>query len=68
MTLDNRSARFMRRRGVVTGDKHEEILSRMGAILSTGIINSAGRNATISLATRDGNIRHTAITGLVLFM
>ena len=52
----------------MTGDKHEEILSRMGAILSTGIINAAGRNATISLATRDGNIRHTAITGLVLFM
>ena len=38
-------------------DKHEEILSRMGAILSQGIINSAGRNATISLATRDGNLR-----------
>ena len=52
----------------MTGDKHEEILSRMGSILSTGIINSAGRNATISLTTRDGNVRHTAITGLVLFM
>jgi len=49
-------------------DKHEDILSRMGSILSTGIINSCGRNATISLTTRDGNIRPNAITGMVLFM
>jgi len=52
----------------MTKDKHEDILSRMGSILSNGIINGAGRNATISLVTRDGNVRHTAITGLVLFM
>lgn len=38
-------------------DKHEEILSRMGAIMAQGIINAAGRNATISLTTRDGNLR-----------
>merc|ERR1712038_11938 len=52
----------------MTSDRNEEILSRMGSIISNGIINAAGRNATISLTTRDGNIRHTAITGLVLFM
>lgn len=52
----------------MTKDKHEDILSRMGSILSNGIINGAGRNATVSLVTRDGNVRHTAITGLVLFM
>lgn len=49
-------------------DKHEEILSRMGAVLSQGIINAAGRNATISLTTRDGNLRQNAVVGLVLFM
>ena len=38
-------------------DKRESILSRMGAILSTGIINAAGRNATLSLTTRDGQLR-----------
>jgi 26S proteasome regulatory subunit N2 len=38
-------------------DKHEEVLSRMGAILAQGIINAAGRNATISLTTRDGSLR-----------
>ncbi len=49
-------------------DKHEEILSRMGAILAQGIINAAGRNATISLTTRDGNLRQNAVVGLVMFL
>jgi 26S proteasome regulatory subunit N2 len=49
-------------------DKHEEILSRMGAILSQGIINAAGRNATISLNTRDGTLRQNAVVGLVMFL
>jgi 26S proteasome regulatory subunit N2 len=49
-------------------DKHEDILSRMGAILSQGIINAAGRNATISLITRDGNLRQNAIVGMMMFM
>ena len=33
----------------MTGDKHEETLSRMGSLLSMGIINAGGRNATISM-------------------
>jgi len=49
-------------------DKHEEVLSRMGAILSQGIINAAGRNATISMMTRDGNLRQNAIVGMMMFM
>ena len=49
-------------------DKHEEILSRQGAIISQGIINSAGRNATINLKTRDGSLRNNAIVGLTMFL
>ena len=52
----------------MTGDRHEEILSRMGSIISNGILNAAGRNATISLTTRDGNVRQNAVVGMVLFM
>ena len=40
----------------------------MGSILSTGILNACGRNATLSLTTRDGNVRPNAIAGLVLFV
>jgi len=39
----------------------------MGAILATGIINCGGRNASISLKTRDGNLRQNAIIGMVMF-
>lgn len=52
----------------MTEDKHEDILSRMGAILSQGILNAAGRNATISMTTRDGNLRQNAIVGIMMFM
>ena len=48
-------------------DKHEDVLSRMGSIISQGVLNAAGRNATISLTTRDGNLRQNAIVGLMLF-
>lgn len=40
----------------------------MGSIISNGIINAAGRNATISMTTRDGNVRQNAVTGMVLFL
>jgi 26S proteasome regulatory subunit N2 len=39
------------------GNKYEDILSRVGAIISNGIINAAGRNSTISMTTHDGNLR-----------
>ena len=38
-------------------DRHEDILSRMGAIIAMGIINAGGRNCSISLTTRDGDLR-----------
>ena len=52
----------------MTEDKNEASLTRMGAIIGQGIINAAGRNATISLITRDGNLRQNAIVGIMLFM
>ena len=52
----------------MTENKHEEILTRMGAILANGIINAGGRNASISMTTRDGNLRQNAVVGLVLFL
>jgi len=36
-------------------NKHEEILAQFGAIVGTGILNSAGRNATIRLVSEQGN-------------
>jgi 26S proteasome regulatory subunit N2 len=52
----------------MAANKYEEILSRMGAIISNGILNAAGRNSTISLTTHDGNLRQNSVIGLVLFL
>lgn len=48
-------------------NRHEEVLAKMGAILSTGILNAGGRNATISLQSRAGNNKMASIIGLALF-
>ena len=52
----------------MTKNKYEKVLTRMGAILATGILNAGGRNMTIALTTRDGNTRQNAVVGLVLFL
>jgi 26S proteasome regulatory subunit N2 len=52
----------------MTSNKYEEILTRMGAIISNGILNAAGRNSTISLVTHDGHLRQNAVVGLILFL
>lgn len=47
--------------------KHEDALSKMGAILGLGIINAGGRNSTINLQSRTGNNKIASIIGLALF-
>jgi len=48
-------------------DKHEEVMCKYGAILSTGIIDAGGRNVTIALHSRSGHKNMTAIVGLAVF-
>lgn len=47
--------------------KHEDSMARFGAILSLGIIDAAGRNATISLSTSSGQKSMLSIIGMALF-
>jgi 26S proteasome regulatory subunit N2 len=51
----------------VVSDKHEDALCKFGAILAQGIIDAGGRNVTISLQSRAGNSRMSAIVGLLVF-
>jgi len=49
-------------------DKREPTMSQMGAILGCGIIDAAGRNATISLFNAHNNCRRqSAIVGMAMF-
>jgi 26S proteasome regulatory subunit N2 len=52
----------------MSGDKYEEILSRMGSLLAMGIINGGGRNVTISMQTRSGTLRMGSVVGMALFL
>ncbi|OZJ04186.1 hypothetical protein BZG36_02160, partial [Bifiguratus adelaidae] len=51
----------------IIGDKHEDAMSKFGAVLGQGIIDAGGRNVTISLLSRTGHSNMTAIVGMALF-
>ncbi|KAL0034615.1 hypothetical protein WJX79_010540 [Trebouxia sp. C0005] len=49
------------------GDKHEEVMSRMGAIMAAGILDAGGRNVTVGLRSHSGYFRRTSIVALAIF-
>ena len=51
----------------ILGKTHVEVMAKMGAILSIGILEIGGRNMSISLTTRSGLPKIEAITGLLVF-
>ncbi|KAK9844017.1 hypothetical protein WJX81_001983 [Elliptochloris bilobata] len=51
----------------VVGDKHEEAMARMGAIMAAGLLDAGGRNATPALRSHSGYFRRTSVVALALF-
>ncbi|GJE85724.1 26S proteasome regulatory subunit rpn2 [Phanerochaete sordida] len=51
----------------VIGNKHEDPMARFGATLGQGLIDAGGRNVTITLQSRAGSRKTSAIVGMVLF-
>ena len=51
----------------MTGDKHVPVLAKSGAILGAGILDAGGRNCVISLKSRAGFRKMSAIVGMALF-
>jgi len=49
------------------GDKHEDVMSRFGAILANGIMNAGGRNTCASFYSKSGMLRSGAAIGFCLF-
>ncbi|KAH7299750.1 hypothetical protein KP509_24G027100 [Ceratopteris richardii] len=58
---------FRRQLEKIILDKHEDTMSKMGAILATGIIDAGGRNVTIALQSRTKHDRITAVIGMAVF-
>lgn len=51
----------------VIGDKHEDVMAKLGAILAQGIIDAGGRNMTVSLQSRTGHTNMLAVVGMLVF-
>ncbi|KAI8062416.1 armadillo-type protein [Gongronella butleri] len=51
----------------IISDKHEDPMSKFGAVLAQGIIDAGGRNVTISLLSRSGNVSMPAVVGMTVF-
>ena len=64
---DFRVGLFRRQLEKIILDKHEDTMSKMGAILASGILDAGGRNVSIKLLSKNSHDRMTAIIGLAVF-
>lgn len=58
---------FRRQLEKIILDKHEDTMSKMGAILASGILDAGGRNVTIRLLSKTKHDKITAVVGLAVF-
>merc|ERR1711933_389397 len=49
------------------GDKHEDVMTRFGAVLANGVMDAGGRNSCASLFSKSGVLRRGAAIGFCLF-
>jgi 26S proteasome regulatory subunit N2 len=66
-SYDSRAGTFRRQLEKIILDKHEDTMSKMGAILASGILDAGGRNVTIKLKSRSKHDKLTAVIGLAVF-
>ncbi|GAV59023.1 PC_rep domain-containing protein/HEAT_2 domain-containing protein, partial [Cephalotus follicularis] len=64
---DSRVGIFRRQLEKIVLDKHEDTMSKMGAILASGILDAGGRNVTIRLLSKTKHDKITAVVGLAVF-
>ncbi|XP_010913789.1 26S proteasome non-ATPase regulatory subunit 1 homolog A [Elaeis guineensis] len=66
-SCDARVGTFRRQLEKIILDKHEDPMSKMGAILASGILDAGGRNVTIKLLSKTKHDKITAVVGLAVF-
>ncbi|KAK6122778.1 hypothetical protein DH2020_043476 [Rehmannia glutinosa] len=64
---DSRVGAFRRQLEKIILDKHEDTMSKMGAILASGILDAGGRNVTIKLLSKTKHDKITCVVGLAVF-
>lgn len=51
----------------IVSDKHQSTMTKMGAIMASGILEAGGRNVTISMQSRAGFTKMSSIVGLAVW-
>jgi 26S proteasome regulatory subunit N2 len=59
---------FREKLSTMLRDKHQSTLTKMGAILGTGLLDAGGRNCSIDLGGSNGFTKMNAAVGLVLWL
>ena len=64
---EDRLSKFRDEMQKMSADSSETTMSKMGAIMASGILDCGGRNCTISLKSRTGRPRMTSTLGVLVF-
>jgi 26S proteasome regulatory subunit N2 len=68
-TCNGRRVRSFRERlAMIVTEKHQSTLTKMGAIMATGIMDAGGRNCSLSLGSRFGFTKMSSAVGLALWL
>jgi len=68
-TCNGRKIRSFREKlSNLISEKHQSTLTKMGAILATGILDAGGRNCSLQLGSRSGFTKVTSAVGLALWL
>lgn len=52
---------------MVVSDKHQSTMTKMGAIMASGILEAGGRNVTITMQSRAGFTKMSSVVGLAVW-
>jgi len=65
---DKKIKAFREKLASLVSDKHQTTLTKMGAIMSTGIIDAGGRNCSFDLGSKNGFTKMTSAVGAALWL
>jgi 26S proteasome regulatory subunit N2 len=68
-TCNGRKIKLFREKiATIVSEKHHGTLTKMGAILATGIIDAGGRNCALALGSRNGFTKMSSTVGMALWL
>jgi 26S proteasome regulatory subunit N2 len=65
---DKKIKSFREKIASIVSDKHQTTLTKMGAIMATGILDAGGRNCSFDLGSKNGFTKMTSAIGAALWL